>query len=255
MIGSPSSMKWLAHRGGVDRADDMPCPVVHYALEGNRNVANFLGHFGMKDLHGLVGFVDLVGFSTNVQGKSGKEIAEFLDPFLSRGFDAVTRNRGFVDKMIGDEIMFVVPDMLEDGGPGCLVHSAPILLLDLKRLQRDLGPHYKMRVGLGFGSLYISYFQGGGYGEWSFVGEAVHRAKRILALPELENPTSILCGVGFPNAQMSEANLRNKMGYLASGAWTWHKVDDPPALKGVSPGCLVIMHPAPAPQFVVGAGD
>jgi adenylate cyclase len=57
---------------------------------------------------GVVGFADLVGFTSLSQQVGDDELSTIVDQFEALTFDAVTEHGGRVVKMIGDEVMFTV---------------------------------------------------------------------------------------------------------------------------------------------------
>lgn len=242
MTGDQRLLDWLTHRSGVRRLDEMPLPALYFNLEGNRRSQEFLQHYGKRTIQGFVGFVDLVGFSSAVQGRSPEGIAEFLDPFLKGVCTVVTENLGLVDKMIGDEIMFIVPEILEDGGGAARV-STGLLLAELAFLQRKLGESYRMRAGLAFGALFVSHLQAESYSEWSIVGEPVHLAKRIMNDGELTNPHSIACAVAAPLSQMALPAFADLLGYVASTVWVTSGQCIRENLKGVSAAHCAYLSP------------
>ncbi len=242
MTGDDRLLAWLAHRGAIRRLDAMPLPAFHFNLEGNRGTQAFLEHYGKRTIKGIVGFVDVVGFSTSVKGRSPEGIAEFLEPFLLGVCGIVTKNRGLVDKMIGDEIMFIVPELLEDGG-GPAPLSMGLLLAELLTLQRRLGDAYRMRAGLAYGSLFISHLQAGSYSEWSIVGEPVHLAKRLMTDEVQVNPVSIACAVGALMAEMAPPRFANLLGDVAGTVWQISDQGTREDFKGVSAAHYAFLSP------------
>jgi len=185
MLGKEQVFEWLSHRAGVKRLQEMPLLCVTKGLELNRQSKPFLDSFGNRDIWGFVGFVDLVGFSERVMGLPNKEVNDYLEPFLKGLVDIVNNRYGLVDKTIGDEVMFILPDMEEDGGvPAVLMMGQ--LLGGIYDLQKQLGEKYPFRFGLAYGGLYIGQICGNGYSEWTTVGEVVNLAKRLHTLKELK---------------------------------------------------------------------
>ncbi len=60
-----------------------------------------------------VGFADLSGFSRLTKRVSSTELADTIEAFESVAFDVVSAHEGRVVKLIGDEVMFVTPDLDE----------------------------------------------------------------------------------------------------------------------------------------------
>lgn len=245
MHGHPAALEWLAHRAGVRRLEQHPFRVVKYALRDNDEGAAFIAAYGKKEFNGLVGFVDLTSFSNAVRGFSPSEIDEFLSPFLTRVYDRVSEDAGLVDKMIGDEVMFVIPDYAQDGGASVNILGARFLA-GLRIIQRELGPKYRMRVGLGYGLLRCSHFVGKQYSEWSIVGETVHLAKRLHGLPLLLAPEPIACAVGIFDTDPGVANrLETLASFLVNMPFRAEPVphEDMAQLKGISPARAIYLLP------------
>lgn len=237
MFGDPKLISWLSHRAGVERLTEMPLrPLQKFALQANDRGKDFLAAFGNKEIVGFVCFVDLVGFSERVKGRSASKIATYLSPFLTRCADAVTQELGLVDKTIGDEIMFILPDLVSDGGAPATMRMGS-LLDRLFGVQQDLGSDYPMRIGVAYGGMHVTPIQGAEYSEWSVSGECVHLAKRLHDLEGLKRPDAIACAFGVLNR---ETDITKQFDELVK--WTanmgWRVTDDgiphPYVPKGVS---------------------
>lgn len=192
MIGKPEVFKWLAHRGGKEQLQKLP-PQLQYkrkALELNKKGEFLVQTFGQREIRGFVGFIDLVGFSERVKGWKSRKISEYLKPFLSSVIEIVINRYALVDKTIGDEVMFVLPDMEDDVGLPTVILMGQ-LLGGLYILQKDLGADYPFRIGLTYGQLYVDQIKGEGYSEWTTVGEVVHLAKRLQGLEEINTASGI----------------------------------------------------------------
>lgn len=246
MIGKQEVLKWLAHRAGIEQLKELPTQLQRRALELNVRGEFFIQTFGQKEIKGFVGFIDLVGFSERVEGRKSQEISRYLKPFLAgivgRAFDRFA----LVDKTIGDEVMFILPDMAEDE------HSPAVLFMGqllggLYDLQRELGAEYPFRIGLAYGSLYVDQIQGKGYSEWTTVGEAVHLAKRLHGLEGVSTASGIggAFGVLFREKDIISRfeGILNTIAGFASRMT--HKVIDEPIsnLKGVSPARCALLIP------------
>jgi adenylate cyclase len=89
----------------------------------------------------LVGFADLVGFTSKTQQLSEHQLAEAVHRFETVAYDVVGEHHGRVVKMIGDEVMFLHDD----------VHEGAELALDLAARFRDDPNLSDVRVGLACG--------------------------------------------------------------------------------------------------------
>lgn len=60
-----------------------------------------------------VGFADMSGFSRLTKRVSSNDLADTIEAFEAAAFDVISSHEGRVVKMIGDEVMFVTPDLDE----------------------------------------------------------------------------------------------------------------------------------------------
>ena len=85
----------------------------HHILAGRRSLRALqetgAAGFEVQDL--AVGFVDLVGSTALTQQLPAGELGRALSEFETKVADAVVTVRGRVVKLIGDEVMFVAPDI------------------------------------------------------------------------------------------------------------------------------------------------
>ena len=231
---------WLKHRFGETVDEKQLAIYVTKAIELNRR-PRLIDTKGNRVIRGYVGFVDLVGFSEMVHNRSPDAVAFFVLPFLDKLADLVTRNFGLVDKSIGDEIMFIVPDFEEDKTPPSLV-KLMTLLLDLSSYAQT--EHYRFRISLSFGELFLGRVQCRGYSEWTFFGETIHVAKR-LASDELVNQVAtvkLICGVLEASPLQSEYD--NLVRWIETYRRAWKKVaSENKEYKGVGKLRLTLFEP------------
>jgi adenylate cyclase len=117
------------------------------------------------EAHGVVvGFADLVGFTSLAQQVSDEELALVVDQFEGLAYDVVVAGGGRVLKMIGDEVMFLVEDPV----------AAAEIALGLAEASRDAAELSDVRVGLALGP--VLEREGDAY------GPTVNLASRITAI-------------------------------------------------------------------------
>lgn len=109
-----------------------------------------------------VGFVDLVGFTVLSQQLSEKELAQMVGRFEALAYDTVTMLDGRVVKMIGDEAMYVAPD----------VGKAAEIALSLSEAYSDDEVLSEVRVGLAYGGVLVR--------DGDYYGPVVNLASRIV---------------------------------------------------------------------------
>lgn len=245
MIAKKEVIAWLSHRAGVEKIEEMPCRFRRKALELNVRGREFVDAFGQREIKGFVGFVDLAGFSERVKGWKNQEISEYLKRFLAGIGKIVFDQYGLVDKTIGDEIMFVLPDMEEDQGPPGILFMN-YLLCGICKLQRELGTLYPFRFGLAYGYLYIDLVDINGYSEWTTVGEVVHLAKRLCNLPELATDFSIGGAFGVLIREVDDVDqFKAILDFIVSFSSMTYRLNEKPVstLKGVSPARYALLLP------------
>lgn len=112
--------------------------------------------------HRVVGFADLVGFTALSQQVDAHELAAVVDRFETIAYEAVNRSGGRVVKMIGDEVMFSLPDEA----------SAVEVALTLAETYAEDDELSDVRVGLAAGPVLQR--------EADLYGPVVNRASRIV---------------------------------------------------------------------------
>lgn len=254
MIAEKATFEWLEHRAGMRRFSAHPKPYCTRALELNERGEAFAAAYGRKEIRGYVGFVDLIEFSTKVKGFPPSEISDYLRPFISGVADEAVGCGALVDKTIGDEVMFIIPDTEEDGGvPAVLMMG--FLLGGLHDLRRRLGVKYPFRIGLSYGVQYVDHIDGKGYGEWTVVGESVNLAKRLHALPGAAPDDGIAGAFGVLVRETSEQRFQAILGFIAGFAtrMTHRVLGETVELKGVSAArCALLSPKVPARQWKPG---
>jgi len=195
MIINRITEDWFRHRLGHKPTTTLP-EYLTEALELGREGINLVETFGRRRIKAFVGFVDLEGFSGRAAGQPPESLLEYLQPFLRGTIDIVVGRYGFVDKTIGDEVMFGIPDFGEERGvPSPLLMGH--VLGGLHGLAVELGTEYRYRVGLSYGEVLVAQIQGEGYSEWTLVDEAIHVAKRLLGLPCVQHPQPVAGVLGL----------------------------------------------------------
>jgi adenylate cyclase len=113
-----------------------------------------------------VAFLDLVGSTPAVVGMTPEDVASAIGEFERQAIDSVVAHGGRVVKMIGDEVMFVAPD----------ITGACLASLELREQVARNSILRELRGGLAFGGL------ARGYGD--FYGADVNVAARLVKLAE-----------------------------------------------------------------------
>jgi adenylate cyclase len=123
-----------------------------------------------------VGFADMVGFTLLSQHLSDEELAAVVRRFEEISHDIVISAGGRVVKMIGDEVMFVVDDVV----------AAARIGLELAEAYADDDLLSDVRVGLALGPVLLR--------DGDYFGPTVNLAHRIV---NIGNPGTVLMADGF----------------------------------------------------------
>jgi class 3 adenylate cyclase len=236
---------WLKHRFGVE-SDWRRLPLyITQALQLNKKIGDsFRETYGKKEILCHVGFIDLMGFSSAVHGKSPSEVSDYLKPFLTSVIDAVTSNEGLVDKTIGDEVMFVFidPDE-EDAGPLGMIYLSDFLN-DILSIPTSHPSNFQFRFGIAKGTVMLDAVGGSDYSEWTFQGETIAVAKRLMSIPNLPLPNPITGVYGTTAAANSKQEILKLVNQFfgLTNTWTFSAVQTHD-LKGVGKADYIILTP------------
>jgi adenylate cyclase len=153
----------------------------------------------------VVGFADLVGFTSLSQNLSSTELQQLVDAFEGRALVATSRPAARLVKTIGDEAMFVA------GSAADAVDIAHELLAD-----EEVPP---LRVGLAAGEITTR--------EGDVYGATVNRAARLVGIAQ---PLEILC-----DAEAARRLERDGGAAVPVGTRTLAGFDEPVEVFEVSP--------------------
>lgn len=112
----------------------------------------------------VVGFTDLVGFTTLSRGLDDQGLREVIDRFEEMADSTITAHGGRLVKIIGDEVMFVVEDP-------CAAAEIGLRLSDAFAEDQSMPP---VRVGMAYGQVVPR--------ESDYLGTTVNFAHRIVAV-------------------------------------------------------------------------
>ncbi|PPK61095.1 adenylate cyclase regulatory domain-containing protein [Actinokineospora auranticolor] len=134
----------------------------------------------------VVGFADMVGFTTRTRHADEDELARLIDRFDTTTAEVVADNHGRIVKMLGDEVLFVADHP---------THGAEIALALLERAEGDpvLPP---LRAGLAYGRVLNRY--------GDVYGSVVNIASRLTATAK---PGTVLTDRGLATALSDSADF------------------------------------------------
>lgn len=247
IIPNSNSLDYLAHRVGEKQLISQQ-QILHKDLRGNVGTSNFLDTFGDSNIAAYVGFIDLAGFSDTTHGKQPNEIAAYLNLFLEKTINLLSKSHALIDKTIGDEIMFVLPETEESSNPFEILLLGQIMG-GLHDLAYELQPDYKYRIGVSYGKVNVFHLKGESYSEWSIVGEPIHVAKRLLGLKKLACPNPVCGAFGIALNDLQKEKLaiemNQKLEIIAGFASRFgHELQPKPRkLKGVGKVLWAYLYP------------
>ena len=127
-------------------------------------------------------FGDLTGFTEMSERLDAEEVKSIVDRAFEGLAEVVTLYGGYVDKIVGDEIMavFGAPQAHEDDperAVRCALEMQRQLQTYSHQIERDRSVRLGMRVGVNTGEVIAGLV--GGADAYSIIGDAVNAAKRI----------------------------------------------------------------------------
>jgi adenylate cyclase len=128
-------------------------------------------------------FTDLEGFTT-LSERLGKDIVGTLNDYVGAMTPIIRGNRGFIDKFLGDGIMFefnaVIPNKQHaiDAINAVLQMQEAMVPFNAGLTERKL-PNLKMRVGVNTGPMIFGDAGGAGANNITVLGDAVNLAARL----------------------------------------------------------------------------
>jgi hypothetical protein len=208
----------LKHRSGIQVPESELPLYITKALEQNKIIPNFVDTFGKKEIQCYVGFIDLKGFSNSVSGKNALEIHDFIYPFLNDIINILKNHHCLIDKTIGDEIMFVLPDMDENGGMPGMFNLSGVFCHLYEYAYNNVGK-YQFRIAVSYGIHYLDKLGNDDYEEWAIFGEPIIVAKRLMSLEEMKNPEPIIYVIGLKDT-VNKGTMPELLSLYGNGLWT-----------------------------------
>lgn len=126
-------------------------------------------------------FSDIRSFSTISEEMSPKETFEFINEFLKGISPIIRKNRGFIDKYIGDGIMALFPNKPTDAVTAAIQIQQYVLHFKSKLLKPDIHP-IQVGIGIHTGSLTLGTIGDKYRMEGTVISDAVNLASRLESL-------------------------------------------------------------------------
>lgn len=197
--------------------------------------------FAKKEFDAAVSFVDMVGFTERARGKPAQEVAAIAAPFLKAVIEAATKNKGFIDKTFGDEVMVVMPVFPDVSNP---IDDVAWFIADAISQIEAGALNMAFRAGTAFGTVFLANIETPSHDEWSVFGNCVNGAKLLLTLPtrgQEPSPYRIILGALEDENPDFKESVRTWWQNASSGRslrplprFEWHASNiDAGELKGV----------------------
>ncbi len=135
-----------------------------------------------KETEASVLFMDIVGFTSQVENMNAVELGVFLNSFLSEMTDIIFEHGGTLDKYIGDCIMavFGVPFEMENHAALSIETALDMMTrLDERNSQLQPKDQIRIRIGINSGKLVAGDFGSPKRLDYTVLGNAVNIASRL----------------------------------------------------------------------------
>jgi class 3 adenylate cyclase/ActR/RegA family two-component response regulator len=130
------------------------------------------------DIELTVVFTDIRDYTTMSENMKSSEIIVFLNEYLSVMTPCINRNRGFIDKFIGDSVMAVFPESPRDALIACIEMKKALEVLNITRVSRGQSI---IRTGFGihYGKVALGTIGNDTRMQTTVIGDTVNMASRI----------------------------------------------------------------------------
>jgi class 3 adenylate cyclase len=136
-------------------------------------------------------FVDIRSFTTLSEQLSPKENFDFLNDYLGFMEPLIRKHNGFIDKFIGDSIMALFGERVEDAICAALEMQDRLKVFN-KMLQQNGRPPIEIGAGIHTGNLILGVVGGEGRMETTVISDAVNLASRLEGLTRTHNANLIV---------------------------------------------------------------
>ncbi len=160
-------------------------------LEKDSIVDVRLGDHVQKEMTVL--FADIRSFTTLSESMSPKENFDFINDYLGRVSPIIRKYNGFIDKYIGDAIMALFPEKVDDAVQASIEIHKQLILFNKERKQQSK-QEVKIGIGLHIGSLMLGTIGEKKRMEGTVISDAVNLASRLEGLTKLYGALTLISG-------------------------------------------------------------
>ena len=139
---------------------------------------------GGKKANVTVLFADIRGFTSMSEKMSADEVSVILNEYFTEIEPIVTRNNGVINKFIGDAVMAIFGEPIQDKNhPKNAVRCACDMLDKVKELQtkwlKEGKPKIEIGIGINTGEAFVGNIGSEKRMEYTVIGDMVNLASRI----------------------------------------------------------------------------
>ncbi|MFK5971152.1 MAG: response regulator [Candidatus Marithrix sp.] len=160
-------------------------------LEKDSIVDVRLGDHVQKEMTVL--FADIRSFTTLSESMSPKENFDFINDYLGRVSPIIRKYNGFIDKYIGDAIMALFPEKVDDAVQASIEIHRQLVLFNQERKQQAK-QEINIGIGLHIGSLMLGTIGEKKRMEGTVISDAVNLASRLEGLTKLYGASTLISG-------------------------------------------------------------
>jgi len=161
----------------------------------------FLGHESIVDVQlgdhvkktMTILFADIRSFTTLSEEMTPEQNFNFINSYLSRVSPVIRAHNGFIDKYIGDAVMALFPESVDDAISGAIDMQKQVQIYNIQRQQQGQIP-IAIGIGLHTGSLMLGTIGEQERMESTVISDAVNLASRLEGLTKLYGAGILISG-------------------------------------------------------------
>jgi len=165
-------------------------------------------------------FADIAGFTTFSETKSPEDLVKFINTFLSEMTEIILRNKGTLDKYIGDAIMaFWGAPIVVENHADMACRTACEMQEKIATLQALTGSNFELRfrMGVNTGDVVVGNIGGEKRFDYTVIGDAVNLASRLEGVNKefgtnviIGEETQSILGEGFFIRELDRVKVKGK---------------------------------------------
>ena len=160
-------------------------------LEKDSIVDVRLGDHVQKEMTVL--FADIRSFTTLSESMSPKENFDFINNYLGRVSPIIRKYNGFIDKYIGDAIMALFPENVDNAVQASIEIHRQLILFNQER-KKQKKQQVNIGIGIHIGSLMLGTIGEKKRMEGTVISDAVNLASRLEGLTKLYGASTLISG-------------------------------------------------------------